>query len=136
MLLSGAVSAENLEEIAENFRIAYEKEYTYRLDAPVEMVGVHVIVQAEVGKLKMKEQANTNSPASVARKSEREVDYATEGTHLAKIYDGEKLQPGMTLDGPAIIEDSGTTIVIHPGDHVSVDGYRNIMIKLSMGTQS
>ena len=136
VLLSGAVSAENLEEIAENFRIAYEKEYTYRLDAPVEMVGVHVIVQAEVGKLKMKKQANTDSPASVARKSEREVDYATEGTHLAKIYDGEKLQPGMTLDGPAIIEDSGTTIVIHPGDHVSVDGYRNIMIKLSMGTQS
>ena len=136
VLLSGAVSAENLEEIAENFRIAYEKEYTYRLDAPVEMVGVHVIVQAEVGKLKMKKQANTDTPASVARKSEREVDYATEGMHLAQIYDGEKLEPGMTLDGPAIIEDSGTTIVIHPDDQVSVDGYRNIIINLSMENQS
>jgi len=130
--LSGKVSAANLEEIAENFRIAYEKEYTYRLNAPVEMMGVHVIVQAEVGKLRMKKQANTDTPASVAKKSEREVDYATEGTHVAQIYNGEKLEPGMTLDGPAIIEDSGTTIVIHPGDHVSVDGYRNIIINLSM----
>ena len=93
---------------------------------------MHVIVQAEVGKLKMKKQASTDTPASSARKSEREVDYATEGTHVAQIYDGKKLQPGMTFDGPAIIEDSGTTIVIHPGDRVRVDGYRNKIINLAV----
>jgi N-methylhydantoinase A len=29
----------------------YEREYTYRLNAPVEMVGLHVVATAEVGKL-------------------------------------------------------------------------------------
>ncbi len=46
------------------------------------------------------------------------VDYALEGMHEATIYDGDKLRPGMDFAGPAVIEDSGTTIVIHPGNPV------------------
>ncbi|MEM7259257.1 MAG: hydantoinase/oxoprolinase family protein, partial [Pseudomonadota bacterium] len=37
--IEGKVTAVKLEQIAEDFRAAYEREYTYRLDAPVEMVG-------------------------------------------------------------------------------------------------
>ena len=58
------------------------------------------------------------------------VDYATEGVHEADIYAGDRLVPGMCFAGPAIIEDSGTTVVIHPGNQVSVDAYRNIHIVL------
>ena len=36
----------------------------------------------------------------------------------------------MTFQGPAVVEDPGTTIVIHPGNSVSVDGYRNIHISV------
>ncbi len=59
-----------------------------------------------------------------------EVDYALEGRHEAAIYDGEKLAPGMNFDGPAIIEDSGSTVVIHPGNGVYVDAFRNLHIEL------
>ena len=31
------------------FHEAYEREYTYRLDAPVEFVGIHLVALAEVG---------------------------------------------------------------------------------------
>ena len=48
----------------------------------------------------------------------------------AAIYDGEKLEPGMTFAGPAIVEDPGTTVVIHPGNRVEIDGYGNIHIQL------
>ena len=34
----------------------------------------------------------------------------------------------MTFKGPAIIEDSGATIVVHPGNSVEIDGYGNIHI--------
>ena len=37
----------------------------------------------------------------------------------------------MTLQGPAIVEDPGTTIVIHPGNTVEIDGYGNIHIHLA-----
>ena len=38
--------------------------------------------------------------------------------------------PGMAFEGPAIIEDSGSTVVVHPGNRVSVDAYSNIHITL------
>jgi len=38
--------------------------------------------------------------------------------------------PGMEFNGPAIIEDSGATTVIHPGNRVRIDGYTNIHIEI------
>lgn len=120
-----------LSAIEASFHETYEREYTYRLEAPVEMVGIHLVASAEVGKLTVKERQPTGTPASAAMKGERDVDYALEGVHKAAIYDGTKLEPGMEFDGPAIVEDPGTTIVIHPGNKVRVDGYGNIHIVLS-----
>lgn len=133
--LSGAVTDANLAEIAARFHDTYEREYTYRLDAPVEMVGIHLVATAAVGKLTMQAQATTATDVSTAVKSERDIDYALEGRHTAKCFDGDKLEPGMTLTGPAIVEDAGTTVVIHPGDAVSVDGYGNLHIVLAGAAQ-
>ncbi len=129
VLLDGPVSADNLKKIEADFHETYEREYTYRLDAPVEMVGIHLIASAEVGKLTMKEHSLGSADASTALKGKRKVDYALEGVHEAQIYDGEKLQPGMKIDGPAIVEDPGTTVVLHPGNQAKVDGYGNIHIE-------
>ena len=105
---------EGISAIRDRFHSAYEREYTYRLDAPVEMVGVHVVATAKVGKIEMTELPPTANAANIAQKAIRMVDYALEGVHEAVIYDGDKLEPGMHLDGPAIIEDSGSTVVMHP----------------------
>ncbi|MCH2163316.1 MAG: hydantoinase/oxoprolinase family protein [Marinovum sp.] len=130
VLLHGEVTDAALDKIAEDFRAAYEKEYTYRLNAPVEMVGIHLVARAEVGKIEMTPAPLGDTDASPAIKSKRTVDYALEGKHEADIYNGDKLLPGMKFDGPAIVEDSGTTIVIHPGNKVWVDAFRNIHIVL------
>ena len=50
-LPDGPIDADAVAAIAERFHDAYEREYTYRLDAPVEFVGMHVVAVAEVGKL-------------------------------------------------------------------------------------
>ena len=128
--LGGPVTDAGLAKIAEDFHAAYEKEYTYRLDAPVEMVGIHLVARAEVGKLTMQPAELGPSDATGAVKGRRVVDYALEGRHEATIYDGEKLAPGMAFDGPAIVEDPGTTIVVHPGNRVTVDAYRNVHIEI------
>lgn len=128
--LDGPVTDAALAQIAEDFHALYEKEYTYRLDAPVEMVGIHLVARAEVGKLTMTPGTIGPADATPALKGEREVDYALEGNHAAAIYDGDKLAPGMAFTGPAIIEDSGTTIVIHPGNQVSIDAYGNTHIEI------
>lgn len=130
VLLEGTVSDARLAEIERAFHETYEREYTYRLDAPVEMVGIHLVASAEVGKLAMHEAPSAGADASSARKGERDVDYAVDGIHLATIYDGTRLKSGMRFTGPAIIEDPGTTAVIHPGNQVHVDGYGNIHIAI------
>jgi N-methylhydantoinase A len=131
LIEDGAVTDARLAGIEAAFHETYEREYTYRLDAPVEMVGIHLVASAEVGKLKMAKSEPTGNDASLAKKGERDVDYALEGIHKASIYDGTRLEPGMTFAGPAIVEDPGTTVVIHPGNRVEIDGYGNIHIHLA-----
>ncbi|MEL6521394.1 MAG: hydantoinase/oxoprolinase family protein [Pseudomonadota bacterium] len=128
--LSGSISVETLSKVADDFHALYEKEYTYRLDAPVEMVGIHLVARAEIGKLTMAPTEMGPADASGAVKATRQVDYALEGIHEATIYDGDALQPGMMFEGPAIIEDSGSTVVVHPGNKVSIDAFANIQIVL------
>ena len=131
LVAGGAITDERLAGIEAAFHETYEREYTYRLDAPVEMVGIHLVASAEVGKLTMRKREATGAKAEAALKGHRDVDYALEGIHRAAIYDGARLEPGMTLQGPAIVEDSGSTVVVHPGNRVEVDGYGNIHIHLA-----
>ncbi|MBT5548117.1 MAG: hydantoinase/oxoprolinase family protein, partial [Gammaproteobacteria bacterium] len=129
-LSSGEITDQQIVEIERVFHETYEHEYTYRLDMPVEMVGIHVVATSEVGKLTMKEMSSTGTLEVEARKGHREVDYALEGSHKARLYDGERLEPGMEFKGPAIIEDSGSTTVVHPENKVYIDGFLNIHIEL------
>ena len=127
----GPVTAERVAAIEAAFHETYEREYTYRLDAPVEMVGFHVVARVEIGKLTMTRREVTGRALDEARKGARPVDYALEGVREAAIYDGERLEPGMAFDGPAIVEDPGTTVVVHPGNRAEIDDFGNIRIHIS-----
>jgi N-methylhydantoinase A len=118
-------------EIAERFHAAYEREYTYRLEAPIELVGVHVVAIAEVGKLAPAPLPVTGRRLAEALKGRRAVDYATDGVHEAEIYVGELLEPGMRFEGPAVVETRGSTVVVHPGDDLVADDYGNLVVTLA-----
>jgi N-methylhydantoinase A len=128
VLPDGAVTASAVAAIAERFHETYEREYTYRLDAPVELVGVHVVASAEVGKLVPAELPVSGAAVASVSKGRREVDYELEGVHVADVYDGDALEPGMAFDGPAIVETAGATVVVHPGDGARMDEYGNLHI--------
>ncbi len=130
-LEKGERFAEHWAAIADRFHATYERQYTYRLNAPLEIVGFHVVATAEIGKLDLVELPVTGATVSAAIKANRLIDYALAGIHEATIYDSTKLEPGMTFDGPAIIEDPGTTIVIHPSNRVEIDRFGNTHIYLS-----
>ena len=131
-LPDGQIDAAAVEAITETFHSSYEREYTYRLDAPVEFVGAHVVAIAEVGKLAPAPLPTTGRPLGNALKGRRSVDYATEGIHEADVYAGELLEPGMGFDGPAIIETKGSTVVVHPGNELTVDDYGNLIISITL----
>jgi len=132
LLPDGEVGEAAIEEIADRFHGSYEREYTYRLDAPVEFVGAHVVAIAEVGKLAPEPLPTTGRRLTDAVKGRRMVDYATEGAHEADIYVGELLEPGMSFDGPAIVETRGSSVVVHPGNELAVDDYGNMIISIAL----
>lgn len=117
--------------LAEDFHEAYQREYSYRLAAPVEFVGLHLIATAQVGKLELAPLRPTGRALETTRKGRRRVDYLLEGVHEAEIYDGDALEPGMAFIGPAVIEQASTTTVVNPGQHVRVDAYGNLHISLT-----
>ncbi|MFL5929132.1 MAG: hydantoinase/oxoprolinase family protein [Gaiellaceae bacterium] len=132
VLLSDGDAADvaDVASILERFHDAYEREYTYRLSADVELVGVHVIAIADVGKLEAVPLPETSGTVADARKGRRTVDYAADGVHESDIYEGELLPPYGRFIGPAIVESSGSTVVIHPGNRVLVDAYGNLVIEV------
>jgi N-methylhydantoinase A len=133
---AGLIDGAAIDEIRAAFHAAYQREYTYRLDAPVELVGVHLIATADVGKLQPRKLSASGRPLLSALKGHREVDYALEGIHQAAIYDGDLLEPGMSLPGPAVIETAGMTALVHPGSRLSVDDYGNFHLHLPAATEA
>jgi N-methylhydantoinase A len=128
-LPDGAITSAQIDTIVENFRTNYEREYTYRLDAPAELVCYHLVAIAEVDKLKPEVHPRTGRNVEAAVKGRREVDFVEAGIHQATIYNGDALEPGMSFVGPAIIEESGTTVVLPPGLPCHIDDYGNYCIQ-------
>jgi N-methylhydantoinase A len=132
-LAGGTISPDQMADILEHFHTNYEREYTYRLDAPVELVTYHLIALAEVDKLKPEKQPTDNGQAEEAVKGQREVDFLGAGIHQATLYDGNALAPGMNFAGPAIIEEAEATVVIPPDMPCHIDEYGNYQILTAQG---
>ena len=129
ILPNGEITDEQLDAICQRFATDYEREYTYTLDAPVELVAYHLVAIAEVDKLEPQTLPAPGSGLEAAVKEQRDVDYAEAGIHRATVYNGDSLEPGMSFVGPAIIEEAGATTVIPPGLPCQVDDYGNYHIR-------
>jgi N-methylhydantoinase A len=129
VLPDGEIAAEQIEAIRQRFDTDYEREYTYRLEAPVELVAYHLVAMAEVDKLKPERMQTTGRKLEETVKGRRKVDYVEAGIQEATIYDGDALEPGMSFTGPAIIEESGATTVIPPDLPCQIDDYGNYQIR-------
>jgi N-methylhydantoinase A len=45
------------------------------------------------------------------------------------------LQPGQVVHGPAIVEEYGSTVPLHPGFTVRVDAHRNLVVSTGSTTE-
>jgi N-methylhydantoinase A len=69
------------------------------------------------------------APPAEARRPAREIWWpATKALVRTAVYDGEQLQCGNALAGPAIIETRDTTVVVQPGTRLRVDELGNFVL--------
>ncbi|MEM7532917.1 MAG: hydantoinase/oxoprolinase family protein [Chloroflexota bacterium] len=130
-LPSGTITSAKMRDIIDHFHATYEREYTYRLDAPVELVTFHVIAFAKVDKLLPQPLPSPDGTMKDTVKGQRLVDYLEDGIHEATIYDGAQMSVGMSFVGPAVVEEADTTVVIPPGMVCEADRYGNYVVTAS-----
>jgi len=59
----------------------------------------------------------------------REVCFDAEAGYVeTPVFDRSDLVSGSRLSGPAIIEEFGSTVPVHPGFEVRVDDYLNLIV--------
>lgn len=126
----GKIDQSSLATCIERFHEAHQREYAFKLDNPVELVNYHLVVFGKIDKQPLAKKPVTGRPVEEAHKGTRSVDYDDHGVHIADIYDLSLLEPGMTFQGPAIVEDATNTIVITPNKRVNMDSYGNIHIEM------
>jgi len=117
-------------EVTDLFHATHEKRYTYRLPNPVQVVNFHLVARARVPKPELPKAAVTGRKLAAAVLGSRRVDFDVDGVVEATTYSGTLLEPGMRLQGPAVIQEPAVTLVVPPGERVSVDEYGNYHIEL------
>ena len=118
-----------LERIVEAFESVYRGEYGNTLgNIPKTIVSLKTAVSGVRAKPDM-----GSRPLGVARPATSASwrDVYLGGWARTPIYQRRDLEPGMTFDGPAIVEQGDTTSVIEPGMRARVDAFDNILVELA-----
>jgi N-methylhydantoinase A len=98
---------------------------------PLEVVNLRLVARARRGS-RVVDFDFAAPAAGNARKGSRRVYFAEIGDYTeTAVFDRLKLAPGTVLEGPAIIEEKDTTIVIPPAASARVDEFCNIIATLA-----
>ena len=117
--------ADSLDEVRRRFDRAHEQRYTYRLDVDVQIVNFHLVARLRIPKPAIPKKPVSGGGIEAASLGTRRVDFDSHGVHEAAIFDGLKLDPGVTVDGPAVVQESAMTLVVPPEHRIEVDAYGN-----------
>ncbi|MBW1800786.1 MAG: hydantoinase/oxoprolinase family protein [Deltaproteobacteria bacterium] len=78
----------------------------------------------------METQPASSKDASAALKRERRVYFKEMGGFIqTPCYDGDRLRHGNAITGPAVVEETKTTVVVPHGAELTVDAYGNYVIR-------
>ncbi len=115
--------------LEQGFNDAYREKFGNTLDnMPVVIVNLRtVVVGTRLGSpLPQAPPAGSGTPKPDSR---RPVHFG-KTWHDTPIFSRDAFAPGMTLDGPAIVEQSDTTTVIEPDMAIMVDKNGNLLVKV------
>jgi len=119
--------------LAEQFYERYERLYgrgsSFR-GTPLEIVTFRVRATAQTPRPQLQVTGDLTVRISTwANRAPRQIYWADLGRQeQTPIFDGAHLRPGNRIAGPAVIETTATTVVVHPGRTLAVDGFGNFEI--------
>jgi N-methylhydantoinase A len=126
----GALDEQSLNAIIGRFHDIHELTfgYAYRGEQPVELVNLRILAVGSVHRPAPALAATNGRRGASGPYTERLV-YLEEGFVDCPVYRRAELAAESSLDGPAIVEEFGSTTVVSPGWRLEVDGYGNNVLE-------
>ena len=123
---AGTLAAASLGPITERFEAAYRALYSrIPMGVPMEMLNFRVVVAGPLPDISVSgARPGAASPTAVTPtpKGARKAYFPEAGGYVdTPVYDRYALTPGAAFAGPAIIEEAGSTSLLHPESHLTVD---------------
>ncbi|MFD1863103.1 hydantoinase/oxoprolinase family protein [Planococcus chinensis] len=129
-LANGEITQETVESTIRLFHEMHEQSFTFKLEeAQTEIVNLHLTAFGKVQKPELHKLEAGNTDIGSALKETRNVFYENDGWSATKVYHRDLLVPGMSIHGPAIVEEPTATTVFYSGQTLSVDTYGNLIIE-------
>lgn len=121
---------DDLKSLADAFHDAHARRYGHMAaDESIEMVNLRVTAAGLIGKPELPREEVTEQ-APPAPVEERKAWFGGTQPVATPVFKRGELHPGAHIQGPAIIEEQTSTIVVCPGHTASVDEYRNLEIEI------
>jgi N-methylhydantoinase A/oxoprolinase/acetone carboxylase beta subunit len=134
---NGVLSGQSIGTIRESFQTVYKDLYSRCLaEAPMEIVNWRITVSGPKPALQLKKGEGILS-AATALKQKRQVYFPEYGGFTeCPVYDRYRMGPGTILQGPAIVEERESTLVVGPGGSLAIDEYLNAIIETGLESDS
>lgn len=134
-VLGGRLGDKDLQAMTESFHGAYERLYgRSSRDVAVEALTWRLIAQGPIPRLEPMIRSSISSVQSTdgPLSGRREAYFPDTGGFIeVDVYDRYQMAPGQGFEGPAIIEERESTVVVGPGAPFEVDSWGNLIIRLS-----
>jgi N-methylhydantoinase A len=116
-------------KVSSIFKELHDKLYGFVEDQVPKIINIRVNAIGKIQKPRLIKRKPAGPDSRKALKTSRDVFFHEKGGYTATpVYDGQKINPGSRLRGPAVIELPTTTIVVRPGQSVYMDAYYNFNI--------
>lgn len=130
--VSVSIDVESTAEVARAFEEVYVARYGAKADAAIEIVNYRLVAWSYSDKPKLPEISGANRSEASALIGHRSVIFNGIAMETA-VYDRDGLPGGFSFDGPAIVEESGSTISVPPGWRAELDRVGCLVLRQHQG---
>ncbi len=126
----GELGADSADAFRERFERAYADLYGHvHHDIPVEIMTWRIVAGGHLGDVTVARHEIDAVPGRPVPHTTRSVYWAETGSYLdTPVHDRYPLAPGTTVEGPALVEERESTVLVPPGSTGAIDPYRNLIV--------
>jgi N-methylhydantoinase A len=120
--------AKTIDRLISDFEDQYTRLYGFSNKSEVEIVNVRAVAYNPAETLDHLRLHPTGIGEDTLLRESEVWFLGSERPLSTKIYSRDRLSPGVTIGGPAVVEQTDTTVLIYPGQTALVDDHHNLFI--------